>query len=72
MITTSTITTIEPVVTQEATATVVDEVISSITWEYRYYYSDGSSYTSITSGVNTKSQTTVIGTPSAGVLKVVS
>jgi hypothetical protein len=67
-ITTSTITTIGPVATAEVT--VVDEVISSITWEYQYYYSDGSSYTSIASGFYTKSRTTVVGTPSVGVLRV--
>lgn len=59
MITTQTYTTIQPVVTSYPT-TVTDEAISSITWEYRFYYSDGSSYTSIGNGVYTNWPTSVL------------
>jgi hypothetical protein len=58
-ITTSTVSTIEPVVTSYP-ATVLDTVISSVTWEYQYYYSDGTNLTSITSGVYTKPLVTAV------------
>ncbi|TVY83034.1 Chitinase [Lachnellula suecica] len=69
MITTRTVTTIDPVVTSYP-ATFTEEVISSVTWEYRYYYSDGSSLTSISSGVYTKTPTITLAGPTATAIAV--